>query len=151
MKRCECVPTKTRLLLLPMHRSQRHFVNCHSFSQHAGTPTDLVGIAVTQHEVRRLHISVHVLVLVDVLQSIQLHRNKYSIKYRIQTHLWCSKTLVQSNHTTWFKYNVQFAAQPVITSLSSSHVKPNLWSHYEDFISNSIHYVQFQNINICLF
>lgn len=38
------------------------------------TVTDLVRIAVAQHEVRRLDVSVHVLVLMEVLQNVQLNK-----------------------------------------------------------------------------
>lgn len=38
--------------------------------------TDLVGIAVAEHEVRGLNVSMHILMIMDVLQSIELNEEK---------------------------------------------------------------------------
>lgn len=38
--------------------------------------TDLVGIAVTEHEVGGLNVSMHILMIMDVLQSIELNEEK---------------------------------------------------------------------------
>lgn len=53
--------------------------------------TDLVGITVAQHEVGCFNVSMHILMVMDVLQNIQLNKKKY-FRYNVSTykiHLLC--------------------------------------------------------------